>query len=80
MACRATWAGHSSFGLAYRITAADASTGAPGRLVVEGETVQVMFDYASQRPTRIPGDLLAAMADFEGGPLPPRPRASSEPA
>jgi hypothetical protein len=33
-----------------------------------------MFDYATQRPTRIPADLLAAMADYEGGPIPPRPR------
>ena len=48
------------------------------RVVVEGETVQVMFDYGSQRPTRIPADLLAAMADFEGGPLPPRPSPRAE--
>ena len=72
VACRTTWAGHSSFAFGYRVTAdADSSRGA-GRLVAEGETIQVMFDYATQRPTRIPADLLAAMADYEGGPIPPR--------
>jgi acyl-CoA thioester hydrolase len=74
VACRATWAGRSSFGLDYRITADPDSTRGAGRLVVEGATVQVMFDYATQRPTRIPPDLLAALGGFEGRPLPPRPK------
>ena len=73
VACRTTWAGHSSFAFGYRVTAeADSKRGA-GRLVAEGETVLVMFDYAAQRPTRIPATLLRQMADFEGGPIPPRP-------
>src|SRR3990172_5102417 len=73
--CRATWTGRSSFGLAYRITAADDSPRGAGRLVAEGETIQVMFDYATQRPVRIPDELLAQMAAFEGAPIPPRPNA-----
>jgi acyl-CoA thioester hydrolase len=73
VACRTTWAGHSSFAFGYRITADADSTRGAGRLVAEGQTVQVMFDYATQRPTRIPADLLALIADYEGGPIPPRP-------
>jgi acyl-CoA thioester hydrolase len=73
VACRATWAGHSSFAFGYRVTADVDSTRGPGRVIAEGETIQVMFDYATQRPTRIPADLLAQIAAFEGGPIPPRP-------
>ncbi len=72
VACRATWAGHSSFAFGYRITADADSTRGAGRLIAEGETILVMFDYASQRPTRIPADLLAQIADYEGAPIPPR--------
>ena len=73
VACRATWVGRSSFGLAYRITAAADSPRGAGRLVAEGETIQVMFDYATQRSVRIPDELLAQLAAFEGAPIPPRP-------
>ena len=74
--CRATWVGRSSFGLAYRITAADDSPHGGGRVVAEGETIQVTFDYATQRPVRIPDELLAQLAAFEGAPLLPRPGRS----
>jgi acyl-CoA thioester hydrolase len=73
VACRATWAGHSSFAFAYHVTADADSTRGAGRLVAEGESIQVMFDYATQRPTRIPAELMAAIADYEGAPIPPRP-------
>lgn len=73
VACRTTWAGHSSFAFGYRITADADSTRGAGRLIADGETILVMFDYTTQRPTRIPADLLARMADYEGGPIPPRP-------
>ena len=73
VACRTTWAGHSSFAFGYRITADPDSTRGADRLIVEGETIQVMFDYVAQRPTRIPADLLAQIADYEGEPIPPRP-------
>ena len=73
VACRTTWAGHSSFAFGYRITADADSTRGPGRLIAEGETILVMFDYAVQRPTRIPAELLAQIAAYEGGPIPPRP-------
>jgi acyl-CoA thioester hydrolase len=71
--CRTTWVGRSSFGMAYRITADEASSHGAGRLLAEGETVLVTFDYKSQRPVRIPEMLLAQLAAFEGQPIPPRP-------
>jgi acyl-CoA thioester hydrolase len=75
--CRATWTGRSSFGLAYRLSAAEDSPHGPGRLVAEGETILVTFDYDSQRPVRIPDELVAQLADFEGAPIPPRPVSAS---
>ena len=73
VACRAIWVGRSSFALAYRIRADEASAHGPGRLIAEGETVLVTFDYASQKPVGIPASLLAQLAAFEGQPIPPRP-------
>jgi acyl-CoA thioester hydrolase len=73
VACRTSWVGRSSFALEYRITADAASTHGTGRLVAEGTTILVTFDYAAQRPAPIPGELLAQLAAFEGGPIPPRP-------
>ena len=67
--CRATWVSRSSFGLAYRVSAAESTRGA-GRAVADGETVQVIFDYAASRPTRLPGELLAQLEAFEGAPIP----------
>jgi acyl-CoA thioester hydrolase len=72
-ACRTIWVGRSSFGMAYRIRADGASSHGPGRLIAEGETVIVTFDYASQRPVRIPETFLAQLAAFEGREIPPRP-------
>jgi acyl-CoA thioester hydrolase len=77
VACRASWVGRSSFALEYRITAAEHSPRGAGRLVAEGETILVTFDYATQRPVRIPAELLAQLAAFEGAPIPLRPVSAS---
>jgi acyl-CoA thioester hydrolase len=73
VACRTLWIGRSSFGLGYRIRADGASAHGPGRLIAEGETILVTFDYASQRPVRIPDTLLAQLTAFEGREIPSRP-------
>lgn len=54
-----TWptrVGESSFALAY-----DMRDKATGRLVLEGATVQVMYDYAAQRKKPVPPELRAAL-------------------
>ncbi len=73
VACRVTWAGRSSFELAYRINVGAGSSRGPHRLVADGRTIQVMYDYRRGSPVRIPAELRAQMADFEGRPIPPRP-------
>ena len=70
--CRVGWVSRSSFGLEYRIVADDAD-GRPERLVAEGATVQVTFDFTSGRVTRVPADLVALIEAYEGRPLPGRP-------
>jgi acyl-CoA thioester hydrolase len=72
VACRVGWAGRSSFSFEYRIEAGPGSSQGPGRLVADGETVQVMYDYAAAQPVRLPPDLLAQLAAFEGHPIPAR--------
>ena len=71
--CRASWVSRSSFALEYRVIATESARGA-GRVVADGETVQVMFDYATGRPTRLPAELLRQLTEFEGGEIPARPR------
>ena len=78
VACRTSWVGRSSFALSYRITADEDSPRGAGRLVAEGETILVTFDYATQRPVRIPDELLAQLAAFEGGSIPLRPGRTAE--
>ena len=53
---RPTRVGGSSFGLAYAIQAV-----ADGRLVAEGESVQVMYDYKAGKPKQIPDDVRAKL-------------------
>ena len=72
-ACRTSWLGRSSFALEYRITAAQDSPRGAGRLIAEGETILVTFDYASQRPVRVSDELVAQLTAYEGAPIPPRP-------
>lgn len=68
---RFSWAGRSSFGLAYRIRAEKSAVG-EAREVATGETLQVMFDLERNRVTRVPADLLAQFENFEGRPIPRR--------
>jgi acyl-CoA thioesterase FadM len=42
---------------------------APARLVADGGTTQVMYDVVRGRPTRMSGELLAAVERFEGHPI-----------
>ena len=69
--CRVCWASRSSFGVDYRIRARESEIGG-ARLVGDGVTIQVMFDFATGRVSRIPRDLLEMLAAFEGHPIPPR--------
>lgn len=71
--CRAAWTGRSSFALEYRIAAAGDSPRGPGRLVADGESVQVSYDYGTNRPLPLAADLVAQLAAYEGRPLPVRP-------
>ena len=73
VACRAAWVSRSSFALVYRLMASDDSPRGAGRLLADGETIQVAYDYASGRATRLDPDLVRQLEAYEGGPLPPRP-------
>ena len=55
--------GTKSFECAYRVE--DEAT---GRLVCEGRSVQVIFDYANDRSFPMPDDLRAKVRAFEGNP------------
>jgi acyl-CoA thioester hydrolase len=70
--CRVAWTSRSAFGMQYRLCADESAFGS-ARLVAHGETVQVMYDYAGARASRLPADLLASLEAFEGGPIPRRP-------
>jgi acyl-CoA thioester hydrolase len=52
--------GRSSFTFDYRIVAAD-----DGRLVADGSSVQVMFDYAAQQSRPVPDAFRARVSAFE---------------
>lgn len=54
--CWPTRVGETSFSLAYRISAKG-----DGRLVAEGESVQVCFDYKANRKKAIPDDARKAL-------------------
>ena len=70
--CRASWAGRSSFGLEYRIETGASPLG-EARTVADGATVQVFYDLEAGSVVRMPAQLLEAMTEFEGRPLPLRP-------
>jgi acyl-CoA thioester hydrolase len=55
--------GRSSFECAYRVEEA-----ATGRLVCEGRSVQVIYDYARAASHPVPEDLRARLVAFEGDP------------
>lgn len=69
--CRFAWASRTSFGLEYRIRAGE-SVVAPARQIADGETVQVMFDLATNKVVRVPEDLLAMFESYEGRRIPRR--------
>ncbi len=71
--CRTGWVSSSSFSLEYRVTAADDSPRGPGRLIADGESIQVMYDYANARSMRLPPEMVAQLEAYEGHPIPPRP-------
>ena len=79
LGCGTTWVGRSSCGMAYRLTAADDPVRGAGRLVAEGDSVQVFFDPRTGRAIRLPRDFVERVAVFEGHPLAVRPgRGSGE--
>lgn len=55
--------GTKSFAFAYRIVEQETR-----RLVCEGHSVQVIFDYAANRSYALPGELRAAIQAFEARP------------
>lgn len=61
VACGTTAIGNSSMTMAYRLT-----DEASGRLIAEGKSVQVAFDYKENRPVPLPAELRQTLAAFEG--------------
>ena len=60
--------GHRSFTFDYEIVAI-----ADGRLVADGSSVQVMFDYAAQQSRPVPDAFRARVTAFEQREFPPQP-------
>ena len=60
--------GRTSFTLEHRITAPSSERG-HARLVATAEAVQVLFDYAADRPRPVPDETVARLEAFEGRPL-----------
>ena len=56
--------GRTSFTQQYRLTAPDSRYGR-SRLVAVADSVQVMFDYARERPIPVSDELIAAFEAFE---------------
>lgn len=59
--CGTTVIGNSSMTMAYRLT-----DEASGRLIAEAKSVQVVFDYKTNRPMPVPDELRQAINAFEG--------------
>jgi acyl-CoA thioester hydrolase len=57
--------GRTSFTLEHRITAGDSGRG-HARLVATAEGVQVLYDYATERPREIPAGVVARIEAYEG--------------
>lgn len=73
VASRTAWVSRSSFSMEYRLTAADDSPRGSGRLLADGESIQVMYDYASGRPMRLPAEIVRTLEAYEGHAIPARP-------
>ena len=63
---RATRIGTSSFTLEHRLTARDEVSDAPARLAAVSESILVRYDYATERPTAITPEFVAAIEAWEG--------------
>lgn len=61
---RVSRVGTTSFTFDYRIVGVN-----DGRLIADGSSVQVMFDYAAQRSMPVPQELRDRAGRFEGTPL-----------
>ena len=57
--------GRTSFTLEHRITAPKSERG-EARLVATDEAVQVLYDYAANRPRPIPDDVVVKLEAYEG--------------
>lgn len=75
-ACRVGWLGRSSFSLEYRLEVEASAIGA-ARLIADGSTVLVFFDFVEGRVTRIPASMVQRLIEFEGRTLPSRPASAS---
>jgi acyl-CoA thioester hydrolase len=62
---RVDWIGNTSLSMSHRMTAGTESDGA-NRLVAEAATVLVAYDYATERPIRVPDPWRSAFAEYEG--------------
>jgi acyl-CoA thioester hydrolase len=61
---RVDWIGTTSLSMSHRMTASHEADGE--RVVAEASTVLVAYDYATERPMRVPDDWRAAFAEHEG--------------
>jgi acyl-CoA thioester hydrolase len=59
--CRVSEIGGASIRMRYRV-----EDKASGRLVAEAQSVMVTYDYALERPMRVPEDWRKKMEDFDG--------------
>jgi acyl-CoA thioester hydrolase len=57
--------GRTSFTMEHRITAGDSDRGRV-RLVATAQGVQVLYDYATERPRQIPDEVVERVEAFEG--------------
>ena len=62
---RVDWVGNTSFSLSHRMTAGTGPD-AGDRLAAEATTVLVAYDYATERPIRVPDPWRVAFATYEG--------------
>ena len=64
---RVGWFGRSSFAFEYLLRDEHSA-----RIVAEGRTVQVMYDYVERRSRPLDPEVRSAIEQFEGRPIPPR--------
>jgi acyl-CoA thioester hydrolase len=74
--CRADDFGTSSFAFEYRIVAAGGAVDGEVRLVASGRTVQVTWDWVSEKKTPVPDDLKKRIEAFQAT----APKSQARPA